>query len=106
MHPAPPQNPKNAANAARLEELKAQHAAYEAELAQWRGVASKYAGGAAAGGEGEEGAGGAGEEEMDAALLEAHLGAGASAEPFTMGDALVDVRFSGAGPPPSPLRLP
>ena len=90
------------ANAARLEELKLQHAAYEAELAQWKGVAAKYAGGGGGGGgsggggeEAEEEEGG-GEEELDAALLEAHLGTGASAaaaaEAFTMGDALVDVR--------------
>jgi hypothetical protein len=88
------------ANAARLEELKKQQSAYETELAQWKSTAAKYAG-AAAGGEGEEedgGGGGGGGEEMDAALLEAHLGAGsagasaAASEAFTMGDALVDVR--------------
>ena len=74
----PPQNPKNVANEARLAVLRKQQGDYEAELAQWKGVAAKYAGGGGGGGgeEAEEEEGG-GEEELDAALLEAHLGAAA-----------------------------
>ena len=100
------QNEKNVQNRAKEAQLRKQLSAYEAELAQWQGVETKYAVGTGVSGGKRKKRGGEeevevallqaeDEDDLDEALIAAHLGAGSQKGDLVQ-NTLVEVRQKAA----------